>query len=80
VKRSLGSRYLLGVLIGVPLATVLLLIVLAALFPDALIVLAWHYSDRIPLPFSWVQQAIFAFAVVSWVVLLVLVGWFQLRR
>jgi hypothetical protein len=68
------------VLIGVPLATVLLLLLLFALFPDVVVLLASRYSDPIPLPFSWVQQAILVLAVVSWVVLLVLVGWFQLRR
>jgi hypothetical protein len=68
------------VVITIVLAAVLLLMLLFVFFPDVVIALAWKYSDQLPRPFPWVQQAILVLAVAFWVVLLVLVAWFQAKR
>jgi len=52
---------------------------LLVFFPDLAIALALKYSDQLPRPFSRVSQGILLAAVVCWGILVVVVGWFQLR-
>ncbi len=73
-------RYLLRALIALPLATILLLVLLFAVLPDLLIVLAWEHSDQLPRPSSWgagqVHEAVLLLGIAAWLVMLVLVAWF----
>ena len=79
MRRGARAWYFVRVVIVGSLAAVLLVMLLLVFFPDVVIALAWKYSDRLPRPFSWVQEAVLVLAVVCWVVLVVLVAWFQLK-
>ena len=84
VRPSLDARCFLRLVIAILVATILLFVLLLAVSPDLLIVLAWQHADRLPHPSSWgppqVHEAILLVGIAAWLVVVVLVAWFLAKR